>query len=272
MINTPFIEKFRECVTEFYNKKYSDFSAEVLKLEGIRKKFVLDFRPEILPTLTLREFTSGNNNTTSFCNRLETELQKLGEMHGAYVNKFGVYYSNIRHQYECTKIWSKTKDYNEGLSRLELAICRLLQDGKNRDYEAISKSKISHLFKSKILATYYPEIYLNVYSEESVREFLKILFLQYDDELTIEQNKLKLFVAKDYDERLTKLDNLMLIKFLYWYKDKLKNYADKSLWKKGFNMQIQKGGREFKTPRKIAKYLFRSRLTKTIKVEPLIRQ
>ena len=210
-----FLKHFRANVSSFIANNMTDCQNELSRLEKLRKKFVDDFPIDKIEEMTLTQFTAGNHNRTSFCNRLENELKGLGDMHGSRVDKFGVYYSNLRGCYECAKKWNKGKKVPEGFIEVKQEIKKLLKDGEVMDYCAIWNNRISPLFKGKILSIYFPDKYLSVFSKNHVKSFLSALNMEYDSNLSIEQNKLKLLSIKNYDERLMKFDNQLLMKFLY---------------------------------------------------------
>ena len=214
-MEVDFLKNFRANVSSFIANNLANSKNEIRRLESLRKKFVSDFPINKIEEMPLERFTSGNHNRTSFCNRLENELKGLGDMHGSRVDKFGVYYSNQRGRYECAKKWSRTKDVGEGFINVKHEISQLLKDGNANNYNEICNNRISPLFKGKILSVYFPNKYLSVFSKDHVKNFLAALNMEYDYDLSIEENKLKLLLIKNYDERLNKFDNQLFMKFLY---------------------------------------------------------
>lgn len=235
-----FIVNFHANVSNFMINHYKKYKNEFEKYEKIRQKFIKDFPIEKITSLTLEKFTIGNKNTKSFCSRLENELKILGDMHGSYVNKFGVYYSNKRERFECTKKWDKNKNIEKSFINLKKEIFKLLKDGNKNNFKGIQKNEISPLFKGKLLATYFPEKYLPIFSIAHIKHFLDLFNLKYDKNLTIEENKNKFLEIKKYDERLKILDNNLLIKFVYEYHvDFIFNSFDfKKYYRTKFNPQI----------------------------------
>ena len=212
-----FAANFLANVSNFLSNHLIGYQKEYRELEILRKKFVSDFPISRINNLSLEQFTAGNKNSSSFCSRLENELKLLGDMHGSYIDKFGVYYSNKRDQYECTKKWDSKKNIDNGFKRLKIEICNLVEAGHNKDLYAIENNRISSLFKGKILATYFPNEYFPIFSSSHVKRFMNIFQIEYDYDLTLEENKQKLLQICEYDERLKKLNYHLIMKFMYAY-------------------------------------------------------
>lgn len=210
-----FSANFLANVSNFFSNHLVGYKKEAKNLEILRKNFVSDFPISSIGNLSLDRFTAGNYNRSSFCSRLENELKSLGDMHGSYVDKFGVYYSNKRNKYECTKKWDNKKNVDNGFKRLKDSIIKLLEDGQNKDLHAIEENSISPLFKGKILATYFPNDYFPIFSYSHIKYFMDIFQIKFDSKLTLEENKQKLLQIYEYDERLKKLDYHLLMKFMY---------------------------------------------------------
>lgn len=149
-------------------------------LHKLRQAFVKDFSPQQIAQMHIDDFVAGKGGAT-FCNRLERELDGLGRLLGSTAIKFGVYYSKKQEDYLFSKKWGA--DYKSAFKNIRQAILDLLQAGKNRDMEAIVASRISPMFKGKILSVYYPELYLNVFSPEHLNHFLA--FFDKDSEQNI---------------------------------------------------------------------------------------
>jgi len=110
----------------------------------------------------------------NFCYTVERELDRLGRTIGANAFKFGVYFgrtkSDSEYKYRHTKKFGNT--YQEAFANVKNAIIKLIVDGKDGNLDEIIKSPISPMFKGKILSTYYPERYLNVFSDDHLEYFL----------------------------------------------------------------------------------------------------
>lgn len=216
-------------VKEYISENDPDEFEKYIKSEiEIRNSFVSKFNINYLINMPINDFVIGRsqideNGKNSFCYVLETQMKKLGEMRGATVEKFGVWYSNEDSDYKHTsKYGSHTKEaYNNVIK----AICELIVAGNKDDYETIQKSLIPPLFKGKILSTYYPEKYIPIFKEDDVDKFLNILDISYDvhEYNTLEKKKRLLKTFKNSHSILSKYSDYYFIKFLYdTYKKELK--------------------------------------------------
>lgn len=139
-----------------------------------RDAFTSYFNSNKIAQMHVDDFVIGKGEN-NFCRKLERDLDGLGRIIGSTAFKFGVYFgrtkSDPNYIYRYTKIWGN--NYKDAYKKISLAIIKLLEDGKNEDINAITKSRISPMFKGKILSTYYPERYLNVFSDDHLKYFLK---------------------------------------------------------------------------------------------------
>ena len=95
-------------------------------------------------------------------------------MRGAFANKFGLYYGkegyDIEKKYRITPKFGDDPD--SAMNEIKKQIIDLLTAAENDNKQDIRNNKLSHIFKSKILGTYFPNKYLNIYSEEHLNFFL----------------------------------------------------------------------------------------------------
>lgn len=175
---------------EILQKLIDGFSAQLDKvkqdekrLEKLRAQFVSDYNVTKIQMLTKESYCTGLDKTT-FCYRIENELKELGDMHGAYASKFGLYYGKWGEDKEKEyRIVPKFgNDPDAAMEKIKQAIIELLIAANNADEESIRDSRLSQIFRSKILGTYYPEKYLNIYSEEHLDFFLKKIGILVDAE------------------------------------------------------------------------------------------
>ena len=139
-----------------------------------REVFTKYFNIEKINKMSIEEYVIGMGENT-FCRKIERDLDGLGRIIGATAFKFGVYYGKTEtdpnYIYRSTNIWGDNPF--EAHSNITQAILKIIEDGRKEDILAIVKSKISPMFKGKILSTYYPERYLNIFSNEHLKYFLK---------------------------------------------------------------------------------------------------
>lgn len=197
------------------NDNKSDFS----KMEELRKAFLRKFPPESLQNLPIERYVVGQGNKDTFCYWLETRLKDLGNIKGGTTagNKFGIYFgvtkSDKNKEYRFPSKYGSTKD--EAYEQVQAALVELLDAGKNKDYRVIQENLLSPMFKGKILATYYPDNYLNVFSREHVRYFLiklGIPFSEDENELFLRE---KLITFKNADALMRMWTNVEYGYFLY---------------------------------------------------------
>lgn len=147
------------------------------QFHDLRQAFVNYYTLRRIRTMPLDTYAIGNNlpdDGYNFCYTIERELDKLGRTIGANAFKFGVYFgrtkSDSEYKYRHTKKFGNT--YREAFANVKNAIVKLIVDGNDENLDEIIKSPISPMFKGKILSTYYPERYLNVFSDYHLEYFL----------------------------------------------------------------------------------------------------
>lgn len=191
-----------------YLKDYAD-------LERLRKRFVRKFPIKDILDMSLEEYVVGHGDKDSFCYWLETALMPLGKIKGGTTadKKFGVYYSSGKKEYVTIMKFGDTLE--ETFSNIKQEIYDLLIVGEEKDIEAIKDNTISPMFKGKILSTYYPEDYLNIFSEYHLDYFLDILRIHYDLTHDIIDKRMLLLDFKNGDEIMKNWNYFIFMKFLY---------------------------------------------------------
>lgn len=163
---------------DYYKKR-----AESLKY---RDKFVDYFNLDKIRHMPINEYALGyekSNQKMNFCYGLERKLDGLGRITGSTSSKFGVYNGKRKGDDEVklrsTQVWGKD-DPNKAYLKIRDAIVELIVAGEREDIDTIVKSKLSNMFKAKILSTYYPENYLSVFSEDHLDHFITMLHIDFD--------------------------------------------------------------------------------------------
>lgn len=181
----------------------------------IRDEFVRKYNPAKIAAMTIDEYVQGKKSKTSFCYILERSLKGLGNMTGQYATKFGVWYSKEKGDYSFEPRLGAT--YKEVFKKVKLSILNLLESGKTHDYEEIINNPLNALFKGKILAVYYPDDYLNIFSNDHLDHYLKAFDL--DTAELMKQNVLykrkALLDYKNSDKDMKKWSNDMFSVFLW---------------------------------------------------------
>ena len=215
--NNTIEERIKRFVEEY---PYEDFCEKIKKDLEAREYFVNKFTLTNIINMTLDEFVIGkaeidDKGRETFCYLLERSMQNLGQMLGAFVSKFGVWYAKEEGMYKYTQKYGSNLE--EAFEKLKQEISFLLVNAYNNNYEEINKCEIANIFKGKILSTYFPEKYLCIFDEEDVDKFLNLLGIQYDMYIvdSIEKKKLLLQAYKENNELLKEYSDYYFLRFLY---------------------------------------------------------
>ena len=147
----------------------------VKKNMELREQFVNCFTLDKIKSMDINEYVIGVQNKESFCYWIERTLYELGSISGQPSNKFGVWYSPLKKQYCFENRFGD--NYKDAFKTLRTALLNLLKDGAKKDYTAIKNNPINSSIKAKILAMYYPDKYMNVYSLKHLDYYLTTLGL-----------------------------------------------------------------------------------------------
>lgn len=210
---TVLMDKVRE-----YQATIEKYKETEKRIEKLRLKFTNDYKIKQIIDLKLEEYVVGMGKKDTFCYRIETELDELGDIHGSPAIKFGVYFG-IRGGDKKPKYHVSESKYgknpNKALEIIKEQIINLLIDGGNQEYEKIRKSLISPMFRGKILSTYYPDKYISIFSEEHLNYFLNKLEVDFsinEDDL---DKQLKLMNWKASNSVSVKWSMYSFVNFLY---------------------------------------------------------
>ena len=135
-----------------------------------RDKFTKHFSIKHIASMQIDDYVQGKQNKESFCYYLENRFESLGRITGSNAYKFGVFFSQEKKHYNFTKKFGAT--YTEAFSNVKKCILDLLDAGQKGDLRAMADNPISTMFKGKILSTYYPKQFLNIFSEKHLNYFL----------------------------------------------------------------------------------------------------
>jgi len=188
------------------------------QLNKLRIAFVKNFSLKHIAEMKIDEYAIGKGNHT-FCYRLEQELDGLGRIKGATAFKFGVYYGVIKgdneYKYRYSDKWGK--NHKDAFENIRFELIELINAGKAGDIESIIESRFSTMLKGKILSTYYPERYLNIFSNDHLNHYLQFYGL-LNDEILIADPVLKreaLMAYKNSDKVMKHWDADIFANFLY---------------------------------------------------------
>ncbi len=178
-----------------FQKKMPLLAAQENELEKLREQFVEDFSVQRLKNITKEEYAIHAGRKDTFCFRIENELVKLGNIHGASAVKFGLYYGksgkDTTQKYRFSKKFGKSADEAMGNIRKELLM--LLIAGSKDDFDSIRKCTLSPMYRGKILSVYYPEKYLCIFVPEHLTYFMQNLGINLEpgDDVLVQQRKLQ---------------------------------------------------------------------------------
>jgi hypothetical protein len=208
------IDEFKVRQAEFIDKLVN-MKKDMTENEKARKDFIKRFSIEFISKMTLDDYVVGKHNMGSFCNGLETGLMKLGKIKGGTTadKKFGVYYSQENGKYVSIGKYNKNPD--KAFVIIKQEILNLINAGSQNDIAGIKINLMSPMFKGKILSTYYPDKYLNVFSEQHLDHFLMQFGLYYSKDNDIIDKREILLGFKNQDEVMKNWSIAEFGKFLY---------------------------------------------------------
>lgn len=195
---------------------------ELEKLEKKREKFLQLFPIEKIGDISLERYALQKEkeiSKNSFCYWLENELKNLGNIHGATSRKFGIYYGRTKKDPECewrvAKKFGTDREYMEAFKKIRSLIISLLDSTKQGDTISMVENQLSNMLKGKILSTYYPNKFLNIFDVNHLEHFLNKLELEYSKESNEFEKRELLLKFKNEDEIMQNWSNYEFSKFLY---------------------------------------------------------
>ena len=209
--------ELRKRQSEFEGTR-QEMRKEFEKGDSERRVFLKKFPAEKINELTIEKYViGGDKSKDSFCYWIENRLKDLGNIHGATALKFGIYYGITKTdpilKYRFVDRFGD--DENEAFENVKNAIVELLNSAIKRDIEGIRENPISPMFKGKILSTYYPEEFLNIFANEHLEHFLDKLEIPYEESNDEIANRHILLKFKNEDELMSKWTVYDFSKFLY---------------------------------------------------------
>jgi hypothetical protein len=207
------LTELRDYQIEFEKIK-ADLNLGFKEIDNRRRKFTLDYPIKEITLLTKDEYVIGKGDST-FCNRIENELNNWGNIHGSPAIKFGLYFGKYGGDHT-RKYRIGRKEYgaeeNIALKNILSAIVELLENKNN--FETLKKNPISAMFKGKILSVYYPDDFLNIFSATHLNYFINVLCIDHDSKSELDKQAL-LLNFKKRDQVMDKWSVYEFSKFLY---------------------------------------------------------
>ena len=179
------IHDLRQAQIRFENRM-EEINKARKDLHLLRASFVNYFSRNRISTMGIDDYVAGVDlptNGYNFCYTLERKLDGLGRISGSPAPKFGVYFGKrgkkSKDEYQFVKKFGNT--YQEAFEGVRKSLLELLVAGENENIRAIEANPISPMVKGKILCTYFPHRYLNVFSPDHLDFFLIQLDLDTEE-------------------------------------------------------------------------------------------
>jgi len=192
-------EGIKAFVTNF--EANSDLYNERLKeCENLHSEFLKRWPlKDLSKILTLENYVIGKQNYDSFCYWVERKTRSLGSILGATADKFKVYYDKDGSKYRWIKRFNSSQAAFKATKREILNILKAAEDG---NLEAIKDNELfrdSNLFRGKLLYLYFPDKFLNIFSEEDINFFLVRLGIPFErnEHVINKQNRLVALKGSD---------------------------------------------------------------------------
>ncbi len=179
------IHELRQAQVKFENK-IEEITESRKSLHQLRESFTRYFNADKISKMGIDDYVAGvelPKKGYNFCYILERKLDGLGRISGSPAPKFGVYFGKrgkeSKDEYQFVKKFGGT--YQEAFEGVRRAILELLNAGQNGNIEFVINNLLSPMVKGKILSTYFPERYLNIFSPDHLDFFLNELDLFNED-------------------------------------------------------------------------------------------
>lgn len=170
------IYDLRQAQVRFENRMEETIKARK-ELHQLRASFVSFFNRKRILTMDIDDYVAGVDLPTTgynFCYTLERKLDGLGRISGSPASKFGVYYGKrgkkSEDDYQFVRKFGDT--YQEAFEVVRHSLLQLIEAGESENIQAITNNLISPMVKGKILCTYFPDRYLNIFSPDHLNYFL----------------------------------------------------------------------------------------------------
>lgn len=170
------IHDLRQAQVRFENRMEETIEARK-ELHQLRASFVKFFSRKRISTMDIDDYVAGVDLPTAgynFCYTLERKLDGLGRISGSPAPKFGVYYGKrgkkSEDDYQFVRKFGDT--YQKAFEGVRQSLLQLIDAGESENIQAIIDNLISPMVKGKILCTYFPDRYLNIFSPDHLDYFL----------------------------------------------------------------------------------------------------
>lgn len=167
---------------------------EVQLWRNIRNEALAVFQQKFpinqLQQLNLETYCIGKNNKDNFCRWIERGLESFGRYSPGFSINYGVYYSKTEEKYKTLKRYS---DPDAAVEEMKTFVYQVAKE----EFESEGFKKLGDGFILKILASYYPEKYIQVYKPELLKQIAQLIkldsnshYIQLNKELNQRMNDL----------------------------------------------------------------------------------
>lgn len=177
-------------------------------LTDFQRKFPIDQ----LLQLNLETYCIGKSNKDNFCWWIERGLESFGRYSPGFSINYGVYFSKTEQKFKTLKRYSNPE---EAVDEMKTFVCQVAKE----EFNAEGFKKIGDGFILKILASYYPEKYIQVYKPEILIQISRLLkldskshYIQLSQELNNRIKELIYETSSNCDTR--EVVNFLFQKFL----------------------------------------------------------
>lgn len=177
-------------------------------LAAFQQKFPIDQ----LQKLNLDTYCIGKNNKDNFCWWIERGLESFGRYSPGFSINYGVYYSKTEEKYKTLKRYS---DPDTAVEEMKTFVYQVAKE----EFGSEGFKKLGDGFILKILASYYPEKYIQVYKPDLLKQISQLIkldskchYIQLNQELNIRIKELIAETSSNCDTR--EVVNFLFQKFL----------------------------------------------------------
>jgi hypothetical protein len=199
-------------------KALGQFDVKVAKTRINKAKakcedFVKYFTSDHIKKMDIDEFVIGKkqDGVYNFCYDIEHTLKDSGSINGAgQSSMYGVWFGEGKYKY--VKPYG---DHKTAFEQVRKNIIELLKAGAQELKSAdIEKIDLNSAFKGKILSTYYPDNYLNIYTHKELDRLLDDLGISYG-KVSAERKRELIIEYKNQYKQFQEWDLPLFSAFLY---------------------------------------------------------
>ena len=171
-------EAIQKAIREF---DYAPRQKKIAHLLPIRDEFVAYFNKDFIRQMKVDDYAIGRGikDWHVFSYGIERTFHDLGSIVGATSYKFGIFYSPGDKTYKWATRYGETK--TKAFNHIKRCIIDLLECGSKGDIDGIANNMLSSMVKGKILSLYFPEDYLNIFSDAHLDAYLVKLGLDTEE-------------------------------------------------------------------------------------------